>query len=92
MLEPHAQRYVGLGKAHLKLHNLPAAAAAFEQAVLLDPVKRTLERLAEVYDEQDRKEDMAAIYRRIHELDPSDRTAARHMSAILPDAASHLES
>ena len=70
MLDPAAQRYVGLAKAHLKLHNLTAAAEAYEKAVAHDPTKRNLERLAAVYDEAGRKDDLVAITEQIRALEP----------------------
>jgi tetratricopeptide (TPR) repeat protein len=86
MLEPHAQRYVGLGKAHLKLHNVEAAISAFASAAELDPSVRTLQRLADAYDEAGRKNDAQATYHRMHLLYPSDRIAARRLGIIFPDS------
>jgi len=84
MLEPHAQRYVGLGKAHLKLHNTDAAIDAFAKAADLDPGVRTLQRLADAYDEAGRKNDAQATYRRIIKLYPDDRIAARRLGIHVP--------
>jgi tetratricopeptide (TPR) repeat protein len=86
MFEPHSARYVGLAKAHLKLHNVPAAITALEHAVDLDPVKPILERLADAYDQAERKNDAKAIYARIHLLDPADPVAARRIGIHLPDS------
>jgi len=87
MFEPTAQRFVGLGKAQSKLANLPGAITAFENAVALEPSKKVLQRLADAYEQSDRKTDMRATYKRLLELDPADRIAARHLGIHLPDQA-----
>jgi tetratricopeptide (TPR) repeat protein len=89
-LEPNAQRYVGIGKAHLKLHNLVASAEAFEKAVELDPSRRNLERLAAVYDEAGRKDDLAAVTERIHNLNAPHAATAPTAGIVMPDSASTL--
>ncbi len=94
MLDPNGPRYVGLAKAHLKLHNLAAAAEAYEKAVELDPTKRNLERLAAVYDEAGRKDDLAAITAQIRALEPvaaapaakPARPAAKPAPSLNPEA------
>ena len=86
IFEAHPQRYVGLGKAHLKLSNVTAAIAAFEQAAQIDPTKRTLERLVAAYTQAGRSSDIREVYKRIHALDPTDHVAARNLGIHLPTA------
>jgi tetratricopeptide (TPR) repeat protein len=82
MFEPTAQRYVGLSKAQARLHNSQETITALEKATELDPSKRILHLLADEYDSSDRKADALRIYRRIHELDPADATAARKIGIV----------
>lgn len=85
-MEPNAQRYIGMSKAQKKLHNNYQVVAALEKAVELDGSKKVLQLLADAYDEIGRTNDATRIYRRIHEIDPSDPEAARWIGVHLPKA------
>lgn len=70
MFEPTAPRYVSLSKAQHKLTNLPQTIIALEKAVALEPARRTLQLLADAYDEAGQKSQAAQIHRRLAELGP----------------------
>jgi tetratricopeptide (TPR) repeat protein len=68
MLEPTAQRYVGLSKAQHKLHNADASISALEKAAELEPTKKILQLLVDAYEDAGRKDDVKATKERIKQL------------------------
>ena len=87
MFEPTAHRYIGLSKAHMKLSDTEKAITALQKAAELESAKRVLQMLAEVYDSAGRKTEAHDTYKRIYELDPTDKVAARMIGIHPPSAA-----